>query len=318
MPALRLLAICSPQFPGLPRLRAESEAHQLDLIVAHDLAGIAEAAPRADVIFYTALAGATPPFAQVWPLTSPALRWVHSFEAGVDRLLTPGLIASPVLVTNARGVYVESLAEFVIYGVLHFCKQGRRMAEQQHQAQWRQFEVETLRGKRMGILGYGTIGQACGRAGTAFGMEIDPVRHRDRFSPADLHAWLGRLDVLVAAAPRTPETWHLIGTQELAALKPTALIVNVGRGEVIEEAALVAALQAHTVAGAALDVFETEPLPPEHPYWRMDNVLISPHCTDRTLNPHWIDLGMNAFADNLQCFLHGRPFFSLVDKQAGY
>jgi len=315
---LRLLAICSPQFPGLPRLRAEAEAHQLELTLAHDLAGVLHTAGQAEAIFYTALAGATPPFAQVWPHTSPALRWVHSFEAGVDRLLTPGLVASPVLVTNARGVYVESLAEFAIYGVLHFYKKGLLMAEQQRRQQWRQFEVDTLRGKRMGILGYGTIGQACGRAGAAFGMEIDPVRHRDRLSRADLHAWLGRLDVLVAAAPRTRDTWHLVGAKELAALPRTAIVVNVGRGEVIDEAALVAALQSGTVAGAALDVFETEPLPAGHPYWHMDNVLISPHCTDRTVHPHWIDLGMNAFAENLRCFLERRPFFSLVDKQAGY
>jgi phosphoglycerate dehydrogenase-like enzyme len=124
--------------------------------------------------------------------------------------------------------------------------------------------------------------------------------------------------VLVAAAPLTPETHHLINDAAFEAMKPTATVMNVGRGPVIDEAALIRALQTKRVAGAALDVYEVEPLPAESPLWSMENVLISPHCTDRTVNPDWLDLSMQCFVENFWRFTKGQSLENVVDKKAGY
>jgi phosphoglycerate dehydrogenase-like enzyme len=129
---------------------------------------------------------------------------------------------------------------------------------------------------------------------------------------------LAEIDILVAAAPLTPETNHLINDAAFQAMKPSAIVMNVGRGPVIEEAALIRALQTKRIAGAALDVFEVEPLPPDSPLWSMENVLISPHCTDRTVNPDWLDLSMQLFVENFARFTKGQPLENIVDKKAGY
>jgi phosphoglycerate dehydrogenase-like enzyme len=129
---------------------------------------------------------------------------------------------------------------------------------------------------------------------------------------------LGQVDVVLAAAPLTPETRHLLSDAAFAAMKPTAIVMNVGRGPVIDEGALVRALQQKRIAAAALDVFEREPLPADSPLWDMENVLISPHCTDRTREPDWLDLTMQCFLDNFQRYVKGEPLLNIVDKKAGY
>ena len=322
---IAVLAVCPPGLPAVARLGGL--ARHAELSIGYDEATIARAAPGAEVILYSALAGGTPPFAAIWPHTGPGLRWVHSFEAGVDRLLTPELIASPVPVTNARGVYVAPLAEFAVLGVLFYYKQVRRLLASQRQHRWDQHEVEELRGKVVGVVGYGAVGQACAAALRRLGMRVHALSRRpgprlrgvERVWPAaELHAMLAGADVLLAAAPLTPATRHLLDAAAFAALKPTALVINVGRGPVVEEAALIAALRAGRLAGAALDVFEQEPLGPEHPFWEMDNVLLSPHCTDRSREPHWTELGMRCFLDNFRRYRTGRPLRNVVDKAAGY
>jgi phosphoglycerate dehydrogenase-like enzyme len=138
------------------------------------------------------------------------------------------------------------------------------------------------------------------------------------FAPDELAAMLAGIDVLLCAAPLTAETHHMLGEPEFAAMKPTALVINVGRGAIIDEAALIRALQRGTIAGAALDVFEHEPLPEDSPLWSLDNVLISPHCTDQTRNPDWWELSMQLFIDNFHRWRSGEPLNNVVDKQAGY
>jgi phosphoglycerate dehydrogenase-like enzyme len=141
----------------------------------------------------------------------------------------------------------------------------------------------------------------------------------DRIFPAGkMHEMLGEIDVLLASAPLTPETHRLISHEAFKAMKPSAIVINVGRGPVIHEEALIRALQAKQIAGAALDVFEEEPLPADSPLWGMENVLISPHCTDRTVNPDWLDLSMQCFVENFWRFVKGQPLENLVDKKAGY
>lgn len=321
---MRVLAVV-PEFARGTIERALGRG--VELSVGHDAATIARAAAGADVILYSALAGGTPPFSEVWPHTGAGLRWVHSFEAGVDRLLTPELRASDVTVTNAAGVYAPPLAEFAVLGVLFFYKRVRRLLRAQAAQQWDQHEVDALAGKVLGVVGYGGVGRACAEAARKLGMRIWAVRrHPERrergvartFGPGQLHQMLSGVDVLLAAAPLTPETHHMLDARAFAAMKAGGLVINVGRGPVIDEAALLAALHSGQVAGAALDVFEREPLAAGHPFWKMENVLLSPHCTDRTTDPYWVDLGMACFRDNFRRYRAGKPLRNVVDKAAGY
>lgn len=322
---IQLLAVCPPQLPAVARLAALRR--HANIAIGFDASTIARHAPGAEVILYSALAGGTPPFSEVWPHTGAGLRWVHSFETGVDRLLVPGLVAGAVTVTNAQGAYVAPLAEFTVFGVLFFYKQARRLLASQQAQRWEQFEVEACAGKIVGVVGYGSVGQACAAPLRQLGMRVHalsqhpelPLRGVERLWPRDqLHAMLREVDVLLAAAPLTPSTYHLLGAAAFACMKPTALVINVGRGPVVDEAALIAALRAGALAGAALDVFEREPLAPGHPFWAMENVLVSPHSTDRSREPHWTDLGMRAFLHNFRRYRLGQPLRHVVDKAAGY
>ena len=299
-----------------------------NISVGNDPATIERAAPQAEVILYAGLTGKSIPFREVWK-HADGVRWIHTLSAGLDKLLTAELINSPVVITNARGVYKGSLAEFVIAGMLFFSKRIRRLVDNQRAHRWDDFTVDWLRGKVMGVVGYGEIGQECARLAKAAGVRVYATRKKTHLSQQDPYAerifptnklseMLKEIDVLVAAAPLTPETHHMISSHQFAVMKPTALVMNVGRGPVIDETALVQALRQGQVAGAALDVFETEPLAPDHPFWDMDNVLISPHCTDRTTNPDWLEMSAEVFLENFRHYINGEPLKNVVDKKAGY
>jgi phosphoglycerate dehydrogenase-like enzyme len=186
-----------------------------------------------------------------------------------------------------------------------------------------------LRGKSMGVVGYGEIGRECAVLGHALGMKIlalrknadrsrgDPIIERI-FKPEELLLMLAETDVLICAAPLTGTTRHLISDTAFAAMKPDAFIVNVGRGPVIDESALIRALQERRIAGAALDVFEQEPLAEDSPLWGMDNVLVSPHSADNTVAPDSLQLTIDFFIQNFHRFRNGEPLENVVDKQAGY
>jgi phosphoglycerate dehydrogenase-like enzyme len=257
------------------------------------------------------------------------LKWVHSMSAGVEKLLFPAFSNSAVPLTNARGVFKRSLAEFVVLGMLYFTKRVRRLVENQRANKWDNFSTEFINNKVMGIVGYGEIGRECGLLAKPLGVKIYATRRNparssddkvlDKIFPAEkMHEMLHEIDYLVAAAPLTPETHHMISTSAFESMKPSAIVMNVGRGPVIDEAALITALQQKKIAGAALDVFEEEPLPANSPLWGMENMLISPHCTDRTVNPDWLDLSMQCFVENFWRFRKGEPLENVVDKKAGY
>jgi len=226
-------------------------------------------------------------------LRCPNLNWVHSFSAGVENTLFPELIASPVPLTNARGVFSRSLAEFAIAGALFFDKKIADMRRQQAEGRWVNMDVDELHGKTMGIVSYGSIGQACARLAKAFGMKVLAMRRRPELSasdplvdhvygPGQLRDMITLSDFVVIASPITPETRGLVGAEEIAAMKSSAVLINVGRGPVVVEAALIDALSHHRIRGAALDVFDVEPLPAGHPFYSLDNVLLSPHSADHT------------------------------------
>jgi len=307
-PALHVL---DPAPPGVTLVRGASP---------DDLAG----APGPDVVFVCSMR--RPALEAVWPLAKGA-RWVHSRSAGLEEMLFPALVESPAVLTNGRGVFSLALAEFAMAAVLFFAKGLRRMDRSQALEKWDPFDLEPLAGRTMGIVGYGDIGQAVARKARAFDMRVIGLRRRPEASAGDplvdeVLPLEGRLDLLrrsddvVIATPLTSETRGLIGRAEIAALRPTATLVNLGRGAVIDEAPLVEALEAGRIRGAALDVFSTEPLPAGHPFWRLENVLVSPHCADN--KPGWLEEAMRLFLENLERFRRGEPLRNVVDKRRGY
>lgn len=326
MPKPNLLVICPPDHYALRNL--DPIRSLADIYISNDEKALEEHATAADVILSSGLTGKSVSLRDIWD-HSKKVKWVHSLSAGVENLLFPELVASEVPVTNARGVFKRPLAEFAVLGMLYFYKRVRRLVESQRARKWDSFLVDGLQGKIMGVVGYGEIGRECALLAKPLGVKIyatrrnvqksaeDPIVDRV-YRPEQLEEMLGAIDVLVAAAPLTPETKHMLGEQQFKAMKSSAIVINVGRGPVVDEKALIAALQNGQVAGAALDVFEHEPLPEDSPLWGMENVLISPHCTDRTSDPDWLDMAMQCFVENFHRYLNGRELLNVVDKKAGY
>lgn len=270
-----------------------------------------QAAPAADAM----LVGAVPrELVEEVFLMAPRLKWVHVMWAGLDSLLFPALVESPVTLTNGRGVFARSLAEFVIAGMLWFAKDIRRMRRQQREQRWEKFLVEELHGKQLGIIGHGSIGRAAAALATAFGMKVIGVGRSS--PPEEFDEVIEKSEYILVSTPLTPETRGLVGEAEFRRMRPEAVLINVGRGPVVEEAALIAALQEGRIRGAVLDVYDQEPLPPGHPFWSMENVLLSPHCADNT--PTWLDEAMQLFLENFARYSAGEPLKNVVDKKAGY
>jgi phosphoglycerate dehydrogenase-like enzyme len=326
MSHLKLLLISPPDEQVLGLL--EPLRAQCDIRVGHEQRQLERWAPDAEVLVLAGGAAKSIDLPRLWQHAT-GVRWVHSLAAGVESLLFPALVDSSVPLTNARGVYKRSLAEFALLGILYHYKRVGRLLQQQRQRQWAQFTVQSLQDRIMGIVGFGETGRECALLARALGMRIHALRRHPQhsagdplversFGPDQLAQMLPGIDVLLCAAPLTATTRHMIGHAQLALLKPTALFVNVGRGPVVEEAALVAALQDQRLAGAALDVFEHEPLPAASPLWDLENVLLSPHCTDWTERPSALELTMRCFIENLHRYQRGEPLENLVDKRAGY
>jgi phosphoglycerate dehydrogenase-like enzyme len=325
VPSLRrmpvtVLVIADPEDDTLARLPPASDG--VRFVVARDLPGFEPHLADAEAIL---LWSHDARVLQALVPRAPLLRWVHTWSAGVDKVLFPGLVDSPLVLTNARGVYSPSLAEFAIGAMLYFAKDFPRMKASQARGAWEPFDVQMLRGATLGLVGYGDIGRTVAALGRAFGMELLALRRHAHKSEGDpLAAELAasardvcvRADYLVVSAPITPETRHLIGAPEIAAMKRAAVLVNIGRGAVVDEAALVASLQRDAIRGAALDVFEREPLPPDHPLFALPNVLLSPHTADHT--PTWRHEAMDCFLANLRRFLAGEPLANVVAKAGGY
>jgi phosphoglycerate dehydrogenase-like enzyme len=321
MPPLKLLVLNNPRSHYLSALERLPESTHIVVGDSPDI--FAPHTADADAIFVGMNQGEL--LRELLPQVKRA-RWIHSFSAGVEGLLFPEFLASPAQATNGRGVFARSLGEFVIASALFFAKDLRRMLSNQAAGIWKQFDVEELYGKTMGIVGYGEIGRATARLASTMGMQVIALRRRpelggDEFAsrilpPEAKLEMLAAADYVVVSAPLTKETRGLIGEAELRAMKPEAVIVNVGRGPVITEAALIHALREKWIRGAALDVFDEEPLPAGHPFYAMDNVLLSPHCADHT--PAWIEAGMDLFVENFALFAEGKPLRNVIDKESGY
>lgn len=283
-----------------------------------------DAAAEADIVLCSGTAKAV--MQELWPHFR-RLKWIHALAAGLDGLLFPELVASEIPLTCSRGVFARSLGEFAVAGMLFFAKDLRRLVKQQGEGRWEQFDVEELHGRVLGIVGYGEIGRAAASRAKAFGMKIHALRRNpeksagdalvDRqFAPEELDELIAGSDFLLAAAPLTPETRGLIGRRELALMKSSAVILNLGRGPVIEEAALIEWLREKRIRGAVLDVFDQEPLPEGHAFYGLENVLLSPHSADHTAT--WLDEAMSFFIANFERWTKAEPLAALADKKAGY
>src|SRR5437867_2225059 len=262
----------------------------------------------------------------ILPLAGRA-RWIHSLWTGVEGILRPELLEHPALLTNGRGVFRWPLADWVTAVMLFFAFDLRRVVQQQEQGVWKPFISTTLQGRTLGIVGYGAVGSATAARLRPFGMKIAALRRRPElfqddslvdqtYPPGQLKELMAASDYVLVVTPLTAETRGLVGEAEIAVMKPTAVIMNVGRGSVIDEAALIRALESRRIRGAALDVFSSEPLPPGHPFWQMPHVLLSPHTADRV--ERFLDPAFDCFFENLDRFRKGSPLLNVVDKHAGY
>ena len=263
------------------------------------------------------------------------LRWVHIPAAGVDSTVFPDLMKRGIVLTHSEGTYDVAVGEFAMALVVAAAKRLPALTQGQSEKRWLKgggwedlehhpVVPEPLQGKTIGIVGLGGIGRAVARPARGFGMRVLAVRRTgqpDRlaqtvYTPDRLLEMLPQCDYVVLAAPLTAESREMIGERELAAMKPTAWLVNIARGALVDEEALVKALQSGQIAGAGLDVFAREPLPAESPLWEMDNVIVAPHVAG--LYQQMREVEADHFAAELKRFLAGQPLRSLVDFTLGY
>jgi phosphoglycerate dehydrogenase-like enzyme len=309
MSSLNVLVIADPAAQFLkPLTTLPPEVH---VIVSDNPEELKNAAPNSEVILFAH--GKPELLMEILPLASRT-NWIHSLWTGVEGIITPQLLQHPAPLTNGRGVFRWPLADWVIAAMLFFAFKLRDVVKQQEQGIWKMVHGRMLEGQTLGIVGYGSIGTAAAQRAKAFGMKIAPLRRKSE--GVELREIMAASDYILVSTPLTSETRGLIGASEIAVMKPSAIIMNVGRGPVIEEAALIHALQSGAIGGAALDVFDIEPLPPDHPFWKMPNVLLSPHTADRVEG--FLAPALECFLDNLSRFREGSPLVNVVEKHAGY
>jgi phosphoglycerate dehydrogenase-like enzyme len=249
------------------------------------------------------------------------LRWTQSMGAGVERLLEPAL-PPRVRVTRAAGIFGPWMAEYTLGRCLWVNQRIERFRRQQQERRWEPVDPIPLRGQTLCVLGLGDIGRHIGRAAKGMGMRVIGVSRSGRRAPEAARVYrarqmrtaLGQADFVVVTVPLSPDTRGLIGAAELAAMKPSAWLINIARGPVVDEQALLHALSTRRIAGAALDVFDQEPLPAEHPFWGLDNVFLTPHIAGPSTPAEIAPI----FNDNLRRYLSGRPLRYVVDRRRGY
>ena len=308
---MHLLVIAPPQFAPLELLRRE--APDVELSVGTEAEALRAEARRADAVLIAPRYGSV--LTELWRELGN-VRWIHTIAAGVEFLPFDLLRRSDVVVTNSRGLYADALGEFAIAAMLWFAKDLRRLARNQERRRWEPYTLERLEGQTVGIIGYGGIGQAVGRRAAALGMHVLTVRRRRELGDPTMEEVIAQSDSVVMATPLTPASYRLMSRERIAVMKPSAVFVNIGRGRTVDEEALVEALREKRIRGAALDVFEVEPLPPEHPLWQLDNVLLSPHTADHTADSHV--RAMHFFLENLRRYRAGESLENVVDKVEQY
>jgi phosphoglycerate dehydrogenase-like enzyme len=307
------------------RLRLEQRFPGVRVVSVDDAADLASALADADV--YVGWQ-----FPREHFTAARQLRWVHSANAGVEASLFPELVASNVILTNSAGLHAVSIPEHVLGQMLVLARNFHEAVRLQARAEWNRFQViafaagiRELQGSNLAVLGAGAIGRNLTRLAAALGMHVRVMR-RDSTQPVPgaetvvpptaLHELLAWADFVVCALPLTAETHGLIGANAFRTMRSSTFLINVGRGESIDEDALLQALRTGAIAGAALDVFNQEPLPPEHPFWSLPNLLVTPHVSGYM--PQYFAQMLALFEDNLDRFVSGRSLRNVVDKRLGY
>ncbi|MFC4470943.1 D-2-hydroxyacid dehydrogenase [Streptomyces xiangluensis] len=308
---ITLLVLDAEPSPRLGRLAGRAR------IEYADEATLASLLPAADVLLvwnFTSHA-----VRRAWPGEGPRPRWVHTASAGVDHLMCPELAASDTVVTNARGVFDQPIAEYVAALVLAMAKDLPRTWELQRARQWRHRESQRVAGTRACVVGSGPIGRAIEQTLKALGIKTALVGRTPRtgvHGPDELDRLMARADWVVSAAPLTDETHGMFDARRFGLMQPSARFINIGRGQLVDENALADALSKHWIAGAALDVFEHEPLTSESPLWELPGLIVSPHMSGDTIG--WRDeLGVQ-FVELYELWEAGEPLPNVVDKRRGY
>ncbi|MFJ8733729.1 D-2-hydroxyacid dehydrogenase [Streptomyces bauhiniae] len=309
LPTLLVLDADPP--PRLGRLTGRAR------VLHTDDEGLAALLPEADVLLVWDFRSRA--VRDAWPGEGPRPAWVHTASAGVDHLMCPELAASDTVVTNARGVFDQPVAEYVAALVLAAAKDLPRTVEFQRNRVWRHRETRRVAGTRACVVGSGPIGRAVAATLKALGVTpalVGRVPRTGVHGPADLDRLIARADWVIAAAPLTDRTRGMFDAHRFGVMQPSAVFVNVGRGELVDEPALAEALRRRWIAGAALDVFTTEPLPADSPLWDLPGLLVSPHMSGDTAG--WRDELGAQFVDLYERWAAGRGLVNVVDKKRGY
>ena len=302
-----------------PRIAEVQELAEVRLTKAD---GLAKAMDGADVLYQWH--SFSPALRENWAAAS-SLKWIHVTAAGVSQLMFDELIRSDVIYTNSRGVLSTAIAEFALGFVLDMAKDSQRSFRLQQERRWQHRTTRKIQGQTALVVGTGSIGREIARLFRAVGMDVDGAGRTARPGDADFGRIHGSRDLagvvhdydyLVLAAPLTADTTGLVGADVLAAMKPSARLINVGRGQLVDTAALTDALASGSIAGAALDVVDPEPLPEGHALWDMENVIITPHMCGDT-EDYLDDLG-KLFVENLKRYCNGKPLDNIVDKTLGF
>jgi phosphoglycerate dehydrogenase-like enzyme len=258
---------------------------------------------------------------------APRLKWLQMMSAGVDRLRDTEIWRSDITITGVSGIHAVPIGEFVLELMLMFAKKAPDCFQMKGKREWRRYMPTVLHGKTLGIVGLGHIGRETARLAKAFGMKViatrrsakkaGRARYVDRLLPAaQLPALLAESDFVAICVPLTQNTLKLIGEKELRAMKPTAYIINIARGGIIDEEALIKALDEKRIAGAGLDVTATEPLPAESRLWDFDNVILSPHVSGGM--EEYVARATDLFCDNLGRYIAGKRLRNVIDRKKGY
>ncbi|MFF5024950.1 D-2-hydroxyacid dehydrogenase [Streptomyces collinus] len=309
LPTLLVLDADPP--PRLGRLTGRARIEHTDA------AGLAGRLPTADVLLVWDFASHA--VRDAWPGPGPRPRWVHAASAGVDHLMCPELAVSDTVVTNARGVFDQPIAEYVAALVLAVAKDLPRTLELQRERTWRHRETRQVAGTRACVIGSGPIGRAIARTLKALDVTTALVGRVPRtgvHGPGDLDRLISRADWVISAAPLTEQTHGMFDTRRFGVMQPSAVFVNVGRGGLVDEDALAEALRRRWIAGAALDVFASEPLGGENPLWGLPGLIVSPHMSGDTVG--WRDELGSQFVELYERWAAGRPLRNVVDKKRGY
>ncbi|WP_217648544.1 D-2-hydroxyacid dehydrogenase [Halomonas sp. QHL1] len=283
------------------RVEAVPMHAQIDVVIAPTLPWLPEALARLD-----------------------GYRWIHFLSAGVEKIWEMDFDKTQALMTKSSGVHGAPMSEYAIGAMLYFTKQFGRFHNQSKQALWQRSWLDELTGKQLTVLGLGHIGQSLAQRAKAFEMTVvGTLRNMRQVGQVDrvlslkgIGNELSGTDFLVCCLPLTKDTRALVDDEFLSHLKPGAVLIDISRGGVVKGDAVLRALDTGLLKGAALDVFEQQPLPPESLLWKREDVLITPHVSGTT--PHYLERALAVFVDNLQAFQQGKPFTSVVNINAGY